>query len=222
LPGLLVLVGLLTFHGKSSHQWSHAILSVMLFLLCTCLVLLPWTIRNVRLLGASMPMGTQGAQELSAGYSDLAWNARGEWVNLAQQGFFATLPREQPFLQRELAQARLSQERGLKWMREHPFKSLALIPMKISQEFRPRTVSEMLILCLCVVGAIIDRRRPQSRIGLALVAINALAIGLTWSVGGRFLVPLLFVFHLWSGLALWSLLRWTCCHDQRATLSDGT
>jgi 4-amino-4-deoxy-L-arabinose transferase-like glycosyltransferase len=212
LPGLLVLVGVLVFRGQQSHSRLNTFGNVAAFLLCAVLVLLPWMVRNRRLAGPAFPLGTQGAQELSAGYSDFTWNARGEWVNLAQRNFFSTIPAHLTSLQREIVQARLSKEQALHWMREHPVKTFALIPMKIYWEFKPRTASEAVVLVLSALGAIISWRRPQTRIGLALVGINALAIGLTWSVAGRFLVPLLFVFHFWTGLATWSLICWASCH----------
>jgi hypothetical protein len=39
-----------------------------------------------------------------------------------------------------------------------------------------------------------------------LLLTNVVAVAVTWSVEGRFLVPLLFVFHVLAAMGLWSTL----------------
>jgi len=207
MPGMLLLVGWAGVAADLPLRWKSALRHAGLFITCTGLLLLPWMVRNCLVLNALMPLGTQGASQLSAAFSDAAWQAQGEWTNLEQTDFFDTvLEPSQTLLERELAMARYSSRQAKSWVLQHPGKSLALMVMKNLQELRPRSWPVAVIILSGLIGLILGRREPVSQICLALLAVNAVAIGITWSVDGRFLVPLLFAFHYGAGVLCAKLL----------------
>ncbi|SFJ66472.1 ArnT family glycosyltransferase [Planctomicrobium piriforme] len=208
LPGLIFVVGFIAWRTATSRRILYTGLSAGLFLAVTLLMLVPWGVRNCQLLGTFMPLGTQGTSQLSAAFGDEAWAARGAWVHLEKTNFFdGVLRDDMTLLERELATARVSGPRALQWIQQHPAKAIALVPLKILQEFRPRTWGEGIVLLLALIGAVISRRDVISQICLVLLAINCVAIGATWSVEGRFLVPLLFAFHYWAAIGAWTVVR---------------
>ena len=194
LPGLCILL-MLAFWVKC-RSWIPSVLCVAWYLLVTTLTLLPWGIRNVTVTGEMMPLGTQGLVQSSAAFSDQAWEARGLWRNLDQDGFFdSVLNDSQTLVESEVAKANFSRKQAMQWITANPGKAAMLFPIKIAQEFRPRNLTELLILILAGIGIPAACCSVDGRILLALLAINAFSIGVTWSVEGRFLVPVLFALH---------------------------
>ncbi|MCA9060826.1 MAG: hypothetical protein KDA85_20075, partial [Planctomycetaceae bacterium] len=68
--------------------------------------------------------------------------------------------------------------------------------LKIVQEYRPRSLPATLILLAAMIGAQRSWRQPDTQVCLMLHAANMVGIALTWSVEGRFVVPLLFSIHI--------------------------
>jgi hypothetical protein len=167
------------------------------------LLVTPWMVRNCVVLGKFMPLGSQGWVQLSAAFSDSVWRYRGLWTNLDSEGFYdEVVTSEMSPVEVDVAKAYHSRERAMAWIADHPGKALALVPIKLVQEFRPRTVPEGIILLLSIVGALLTWRDPRTRVFLALVATCCVSIAVTWSVEGRFIVPLLFAQHGLIGLGL--------------------
>lgn len=209
LPGLCLLVFVtLSCSGRS---WRRSLGGVACFAMATVLTLLPWGLRNIQVTGEMMPMGTQGLVQMSAAFSDQAWEAQGLWRNLDQAGFYDSVTAEsQTLVESEVAKAKLSRELAHKWIQENPTKTVLLFPIKIYQEFRPRNATEWLLLLLAVIGIPAACKTPDGRILLSILAINAFSIGMTWSVEGRFLVPVLFALHvltIYGLVTLWKLGR---------------
>jgi hypothetical protein len=171
------------------------------------LVLLPWMVRNCVALRAFMPLGVQGMNELSAGYGDEAFEHQGVWFNTSFSGFFDEVEHAgMSSLQLERAQARYSGGRAFRWIAQNPGKVLLLATMKLYHEFRPRSASEWFVLVFALVGLPFVVRQPGGWIVPALVVTCAYTVAVTWSVGGRFLVPLLFVFHVLAAVGVWRTL----------------
>lgn len=208
---------------------------LLLFLGATVVTLLPWMARNCLVLKRFMPLGTQGAAQLAAGYSDVAWAHSGRWQNLAAQGFYDSVlhPGMTP-LEQELAQAQYGQQQAWRWIRKNPLKALALFPLKINGELQPASVPQGVLLVLAVVGAAVSlgatRKAEESptgqilpcapsdhwgrddvypRLGLVFFAANCFAVGMTWSVDdGRFFAPLALIEDGWAALGAWWSLCW--------------
>jgi hypothetical protein len=185
----------------------RALAAAGVFLAATVAVLLPWMVRNCVALGAFMPLGIQGLNELSAGYSDVAFATGGVWSNAATRGFFDPIKNPGlPSLAQERTQARYSSGQAKRWVLENPGKALLLAPLKVFHEFRPRSPSEWFILGLALVGLVQLAQGVEGWVFGGLLLTNVVAVAVTWSVEGRFLVPLLFVFHVLAAVGLWSTL----------------
>lgn len=170
------------------------------------LVLAPWMIRNCLVLREAMPLGTQGAAQLPAGFSDGAWELRGYWKNLVLTGTYdAVLHPGMTRLEEEIAMAKSGNAQAQKWIRQHPVKALLLIPLKVRHELLAQSPIQIALLIFAGVGGVANWHLPGIRIGCWLFACNSLAVGLTWSVDdGRFFVPLIF---LEDALATLGLMR---------------
>ena len=94
----------------------------------------------------------------------------------------------------------------MRWILHNPAKALALAPLKVYQEFRPRSPSELMVFGFALVGLTLLIKRTEGWVFAGLLLMNVVAVAATWSVEGRFLVPLLFVFHVLAAVGLWSTL----------------
>lgn len=172
------------------------------------LVFLPWMIRNMSVLQKPMPLGAQGMMELSAGFSDEAWENRGVWQNLAATGFFESVDQAgMSTLDRERIRAEYSQRKALEWIRQHPKETLILGVQKICQEYWPRSLTEKIPAILALIGLIATRRTGMTQTMLSVHIASMVSIAMTWSVEGRFVVPLLMTIHYWAGAGLWCVAR---------------
>jgi 4-amino-4-deoxy-L-arabinose transferase-like glycosyltransferase len=204
LPGLVIVV--LCAGGASRGAW-HSTASLRraaAFLLVAGVLLTPWSLRNCRLLGKTLPLGTQGDMELAAGYSDEAFRRGGMWFSLEDSGFFPPDVQQRTGLDRELAAADFSRAAARDWALRQPHKLLPLAAMKIVQEFRPHGPGDLYVLVFAVLGLLLLRGRSDGRVLTAVVVLNAFAIALTWSTSGRFVVPILSVLHITAALGLWA------------------
>ena len=219
VPGLVIVV--LCAGGAARGGWrSAAVLRrAAVFLLVTLIVLAPWSLRNDRLLGRFLPLGTQGHIELAAGYSDEAFRRGGMWFNLEAAGFFPPEVQQRSGLDRELAAADYSRAFARDWSMRHPHLLPLLALMKIVQEFRPHGPGDLYVLAFAVLGLLLLRGRSDGNVLTAIVVLNALAIAVTWSTSGRFVVPILPVLHIAAAIGLWMALVAVVCRRSK-TLAD--
>jgi Dolichyl-phosphate-mannose-protein mannosyltransferase len=177
----------------------RALALTAIFLTVAIALQLPWWIRNCRVLGAFMPLGTEGGVSLYAAYSDLALQ-HDHWWNpprtVMQTAFVGELGKGCPGVD-EKSLAQCETKGALLWIAHHPLKVPALAWMKVratllyiyeAGDYWP------LFFAVLATPFVIWRRRSlvdmQATIILAaLTALNFLAIALTWTVGWRFVVP---------------------------------
>lgn len=170
-------------------------------------VVAPWGVRNVLLLGEFKPLGTHGEQNLAAAYSDAAYANRGIWINLDDADFFPPeIDASQPGIDRELARARFSKASAFEWMQKNAAKLPALALMRAWQLWKPTMHWDALILGLAAFGLVLWPAKQERRVLAVLLLANTLAVAVTWSVGGRFLVPLLPVLHILAACGAWVML----------------
>jgi 4-amino-4-deoxy-L-arabinose transferase-like glycosyltransferase len=203
VPGLCLIVFWLV--RRLGHGFWSGIGGAAGFLLGAGLIVSPWAVRNLQVTGEFMPLGTQGLTQMSAAFGDAVWNTRGVWTNLDPQGFFEEVktPSQTP-LEREIAKAKYSRAKAVEWIRANPGKAVVLFPLKIWQEIRPRSVMELVLFVLTAIGMAVYGRTELGQLLLAVFATNLFAIGITWSVEGRFLVPVLLPIHVFAAVgALW-------------------
>ena len=213
LPGLTIF---LCFVARRIHKqtWNAVAGNTALFLAVTLAVVAPWGIRNIVLLDRFSPMGTQGLMELSAGYSDVAWDNNGVWQNLGAKGFFDAVDTSgMSNVESELVIADVSSARAFEWISNNFVKLIPLAVMKISSEFRPQNVVEFFVLMFALIG-LFNSGRTATLVFSVLLIINAFTIALTWSVEGRFLVPQLFILHALCAVGVWS-----CLHGVQSSLN---
>jgi hypothetical protein len=209
------IAGLIVVRVRASNGGTtvgRALAHVGLFATVVAVVLLPWGIRNCRVLGRWMPLGTQGAIELPAAWGETPWALWGEW-RVVPDGDFAEPDPQSPrtLIERELRAADAGMRRARAWLAANPGRAVALVPIKILNEFAPNDWSQGLLLVLAIVGGVFGRRAAVDvasfdryrAVGGSLVATQLLAVGLTWSVPeSRFVVPLLFIEHLFAAMGL--------------------
>jgi 4-amino-4-deoxy-L-arabinose transferase-like glycosyltransferase len=207
LPGLAVTM---FFARRSASQDKAARVAVVhscLFVATALLVVLPWMIRNSIVLESFKPLGTQGLTQLSAGFSDEALAHLGVWHNTSQREIFdAVVKPDMSTIEVELAMAEHSSRLAFRWILHNPHKALLLAPLKIFSEFQPYTLSEAFVACFALIGLALTIKTLSGKVFCGMILTNALAVAVTWSVSGRFLVPLLFVIHVLAAVGLWSTL----------------
>lgn len=189
------------------------------FIFAATIVFAPWGVRNCRVLGRPMPLGTQGMMELSAGHSAEAFARWGMWHNLEESGFFATVDRpNQTALERELARADYSWQQTTAWWQKHLLQVILLPAMKVFQEFRPHMSGDLYVLAFALLGLAVVRGTPEGRIWNAILLATALGVAVTWSVAGRFVFPTVYVLHCAAAIGVWhSLLTCTLRRSDPAT-----
>ena len=199
----LLLLFLLCLPAVSPVTWKDRFVHTSVFLAAVLICLTPWGLRNTLQLGRFMPMGTQGMGQLYAGYSDHAVNGRGVWTLNAERELRGELPEKQRTrLELEVALADIGRTKAIDWARSNASKIPLLAVQKVWQEYRPRSASACLILGAAVLGALSTLGQHDTRVLLLLHAMNAIVIGATWSVEGRFVVPLLFSIHVLAGIGI--------------------
>jgi len=186
--------------------------------LAGCLLVIgPWWVRNIVVTGARLPFGTEGALNLPAGFGPLAQKNRGVWTPNHGDGSDQVWARVKPDMRAfEVELARYRQRITLRWMQRHPWEVLDLMRLHVWQEIRPRGdpfadyVPYLGLLC-----AIWFRKTAAGRLILLMIAANLFGIAMTWSVEGRFLVPLVPMFLAVIGAAFAVVARRAIEEDDR-------
>ena len=209
---------LLTFRrredGESDSSLVRPVWLAAAFFGIAVAVLSPWAVRNIVVLQAFMPLGAQGMMEMPAGFSDQAWQHYGIWqpvtrgADIESELAVRTRPEQERFL------AERGQAAASDWIASHPEKAVALAFMKIGNEYRPRGAVQWMIAVLALVGIVHTRRCGFTLVFGVLHITNMAVIASTWSVEGRFVVPLLWSIHVWAALGIAALLRyWNLTSD---------
>jgi hypothetical protein len=181
-----------------------------LLMLCVALlVLMPWFVRNCIVLRAFMPLGTQGAINLPVGYSNKAISQDGIWSGGAKEYIFKCFTSQTKGVLRERDEARFGLAKAREWILSNPDLAAKLVCLKIISLWQPRSMYQVFLLMLVIIGLLILWRRKEATVLYGLLVANTFAVGLTWSVGGRFLIPVYPIIYSLAAIVLWSLFgRW--------------
>lgn len=195
----------------------HSLGPPALFMATFLLVAGPWMIRNCVVLRGFEPLGTASA-DLPTGFSDEAMQNKGVWVNLFRTRAAAAKPGETRYYDRqptegatlteqELIRSRRGKAEAAEWVFDNPGKLPLLTLLKIWSEWRPHGKRQTLLLVFAALGLafLFWRARREAVTYLCILVAGTLSIGVTWSVGGRFLVPVLPVVIALSSIGMWSL-----------------
>jgi 4-amino-4-deoxy-L-arabinose transferase-like glycosyltransferase len=198
LPFLALLVYWLVRRAGADRRRAAA--SALLCLGLAVAAQVPWWIRNCRLTGAFMPLGTQGGINMYAAYSDLAMLHRGIWWNAPPSEMRLAFARELGHACDgcgEVDLARAETHGARIWIRRHPADLLPLMWWKTAITWRmlSRSGPINVVLWLALAAPLVvwwrraTLRTEVAGAMMALVLLSVLVVALTWSVGWRFMVP---------------------------------
>src|SRR5262249_19457037 len=173
----------------------------------------PWMVRNCIVLGGVEPLGSMGPANLSAAYSNTAYERRGVWFSLTATGFFDGFRTEEfnkkSLIERDITRANYSRQRAYQWIAENPAKVPLLMYFKVKSLWGIQSPADAVLLFFALLGSLSYLlARPREALALlTLLAACTMAVAVTWDVGGgRFLVPVRPILAMLSALGLWALI----------------
>lgn len=220
LPILLILPGRDKSFG-SRFAWKPKAICLAVAIL----VISPWWIRNIMVLDAFMPLGTQGGINLPMGFGPRALKNQGVWASNPGDGWPEIAAQKLDIVTSEVKLAQYRQRLAINWMIENPRDVLRLMWLHVSQELKPgRDFFSRWLLPCAGLAALVLWRSPGAWTVVLVIAANILSIAMTYSAGGRFMVPVqpLMVALFAAGLMTligqaWTLVRRTPAAMPRAS-----
>jgi 4-amino-4-deoxy-L-arabinose transferase-like glycosyltransferase len=179
----------------------------LLFIAVFTIVALPWMLRNCLVLHRFQPLGTQGALSLISGYSDKAIELKGVWFNPDQFGMFDHLSTQgKPPLEQELIKGDYSRSEAYRWIVQNPSKIPRLAVLKVLGEWQPANFVQALLLGFAGLGflVLLALNWQEAVSCFTFLGTATLAVALTYSADGRFLIPFLPLLTMLSTLGIWS------------------
>ena len=149
-PVLLILPGKdLSFGSKLAWKTKAICLAVAI------VVISPWWIRNIVVLDAFMPLGTQGGINLPMGFGPRALRSQGIWASNPGDGWPEIAALKLDIVTSEVMLAKHRQTLTLNWMMDNPAQVLHLMRLHVvaGTEARTRLVFAMAAACGRTVGA---------------------------------------------------------------------
>ena len=185
-PVLLILPGKDLSFG-SRFAWK----TKLICLAAAIVVISPWWIRNIVVLDAFMPLGTQGGVNLPMGFGPRALRSQGIWASNPGDGYPEIAAQKLDIVTTEVMLAKYRQKLAINWMLENPRLVVYLMWLHVSQELKPgRDLYSRWLLPAAAVSALVLWRFPGVWVLTMIVCGNILSIAMTYSAGGRFMVPL--------------------------------
>lgn len=199
IPFLIpVLLVLFAWNGESSRTiWRQSLQWTLLFLAAVLLTQSVWWIRNCSVLERFQPLGTKGSTTLLGGYCDESAARRGEWQFDPEQTLRAQHPppmeseQAREWIENELLIAKKANAQVKEWISQNLSALPTLMVQRVVTEWNPYTGKALVLKLLAAFGCIglaIRDRRALVWIAFPLM-IQSLVTAVTYSVGGRFLVP---------------------------------
>ena len=172
---------------------------VCVFLLVFVAVCSVWWIRNCYVLGSVHPLGTKGATTLMGGYCDEAFQAGGEWQFAPERELRRQLETKIDLdvasaadlreLELEMSDQASAQTKA--WIASNIRQLPQLVLNRVVTEWNPYYGKALILKLLALLGMIWLWRNDRHVVIWLLgpLVINTIVVALTYSVGGRFLVP---------------------------------
>ncbi len=177
---------------------------VALGLLCCA----PWWTRNVQVLDAWMPLGTQGPVTLLGGYSAESLAGGGDWQPQPEQRLRAklrqsapaTATREQQTVH-EVEIARAARQQLRLWLADNWRQLPTLLLARLTTHWNPYSGKSLAWKVLILLGliALFVWRHPARWLCVALPLTSTVVAMALYTTGGRFLVPLYGLLFTLSG-----------------------
>jgi hypothetical protein len=153
-------------------------------------VMSPWWIRNVMVLDAFMPLGTQGGINLPMGFGPRALRHQGIWASNPGDGWPEIAALNLDVVTSEVLLARHRQRLTINWMLDNPPLVLQLMWMHVAQELKPgRDLFSRWLLPAAAASVLVLWRFPGVWVLVLIVCATILSVAMTYSAGGRFMVP---------------------------------
>ena len=131
-PVLLILPGRdMSFGSKFAWKTKAICLAVAIA------VISPWWIRNIIVLDAFMPLGTQGGINLPMGFGPRALRHQGIWASNPGDGWPEIAALKLDIVTSEVMLAKHRQQLTINWMMDNPRLVLQLMRLHVSQELKP-------------------------------------------------------------------------------------
>jgi hypothetical protein len=155
------------------------------------IVISPWWIRNMVVTKAFMPLGTQGAINLPMGFGPRAIRSQGIWASNPDDGWPEIAARKLDVVTSEVLLAQYRSRLTVNWMLVHPIEVLRLMRQHVWQEFRARRRDTVWrwTFPAAALALLVLRRYPGVWAVALMIVATILSIAMTYSAGGRFLVP---------------------------------
>ncbi len=184
-PVLLILPGRdLSFGSRLA--WKMKVIC----LAAAIVVISPWWIRNIVVLDAFMPLGTQGGINLPMGFGPRALRNEGVWASNPGDGWPEIAALKLDVVTSEVMLAQHRQKLTLNWMMDNPGTVVHLMRLHVAQELKPgRDLYSRWLLPAAAVSALVLAKFSGAWVLVLIVCGNILSVAMTYSAGGRFMVP---------------------------------
>ncbi len=213
LPGIWVLlwIGL-----RQNHIWKWPAGQSLLAIVVAGLCLAPWWIRNCLVLGAVMPLGTQGPITMLGGYSDAALAAGGDWQYAPEFELREELEQNPDFqqntdpIERELIVVREASRRVRSWIAAHLADLPTLFGRRIVTHWNPYHGRSLLWKFAMIAGIawLIVTKNRAAVVLIGLPLLNTVVVMMLYTTGGRFLVPLYGILYSLGGIGIAGCIAW--------------
>ena len=141
-------------------------------------------------LDAFMPLGTQGGINLPMGFGPRALRSQGIWASNPGDGWPEIAALKLDIVTSEVMLATHRQRLTLNWMMQNPGPVLYLMRLHVTQELKPgRDVYSKWLLPAAAISAVVLWKFPGMWVLAMIIAGNVLSIAMTYSAGGRFMIP---------------------------------
>jgi hypothetical protein len=179
---------------------------ILTFSVSLLLVITPWWIRNITILGELQPLGTKGPTTLLGGYCEESLNRGGEWQfgpeKRLREEVLARFDLEnatsQKWIEAEKIIANEASQKVTEWIQGNWASLPLLFVQRVVTEWNPYTGKSLLFKILALVGIAglwLHDRRVLFWLTAPLL-VNTIVVAGTYSIGGRFLVPTYGCFYL--------------------------
>ena len=169
----------------------------------------PWMLRNVRVLQAPMPLGSQGGIVLATIYNDRGLENWGNWTVEEHLRFFDSYQGSEQGRVRERELSIWGRDQALRWISENP----ATVPLLATKRILSlwwihATMGQKLLIFLAFVGCWWFRKERAIAVVLIFALAHTAAIAATTSIdNGRYLFTLHPLLLIGAALALTRLLE---------------
>ena len=197
---------------------------------CICLLVFVsvcsiWWIRNCWVLGSFHPLGTKGATTLMGGYCDEAFLAGGEWQFAPERELRSRIETKidvdvasaADLRELELEMGKQASAQTKAWITSNTGQLPQLFVKRVVTEWNPYQGKALILKLLALLGMIWLWRHDRSALVWLFgpLAINTIVVALTYSVGGRFLVPTYGPLYILAAFGIAGLFRCVQSHSRQ-------